>query len=1802
MVSPQKVDPEGQDKTSSPRVDPDPTVSTNKHLTRLVRFSILQARRSSSQQQQQQQQTPKDAQPGKDSTSPSNMQPPSRFPLGFSEDKERPSTEVKYEYNEPPGHHPHRQDSGGDGDDDEGDGRMGVVAVPADPPIMEDLSASLTLSNGDQSGYSGESIRSSEVEDHDDGNLDLLLAPDSGSLGGQRMPSNSSNDVYNSADMYSSSGEYGAGSHCSGMSSDSSDSIMRRVEEEIANARKASNDAHARLAYFTQRQQKALAPATSASYSFDFDNLETSGDYHAQLNVLSGDEYTPGPPPLQGQQQRQTNQQQSQPQRLGKGGFSNNYRDPSRAASDDNFSNAVGAIGREFDPYAATDIEERVDIEVVLAPPQGNGATPKGPNSDQRTRQARGSPLHKNMYGSPNHRSGTAPPSSYASPGYPTDDSIDIDEALIASVFSERSIESLPVKESIPDVFSEPSLDSLPLQDTPSTLGIDKYGSMSFHDASHADRFQQLSPRTGQSPRIVDNAFSPGSVQAKQMTNAYANTSKQSFIANGTPKERPPLPAVTSPSEASAENAAISPRETMSPPTAAATYSPSRRSKLPSTPRDPNTPSYRERLENKLKILGSRYPISPPTKALSPTSKRPESPSLEKNAQASSPSKASHQALPEAPSTPKLTIAMKNLSVISPGVISPLGEAYDGLESRIKDLLARTLNPMPMETPRASGIKNNDAHYNASPSAELKAIKKLLEQGVAAAAAAEEKEKGKQAVSVTAQMAALNLYQQEASDDMLSLPVLTDTIPESTMKSKDKNTTSGELTKLSSDVSTGEPKTQDTSAVALSPTSKAPVPIAREPEKVSQEAQPENITEPSPDRAPEQEPAEPEAVELERQLGSSEPAQTEQSTKSHEPENLQDPIYGEGAEQVQDVIKNLEEEQVPSPAQNPESGHKQLKLKQQEPVRELETIQKHRQEDSPSFPSIPYSTSQEILEQLDSFSQSNEFMSSKPRKSPRKKPSSKAKQHQASESAIKDRATPVHEPSHEGEPGISQVDSAPDDEIQQDNTMFFPADETENESPWSAVPMVEIESKKAGAGANTFALSSDAGRPKGEDSPEPIDPEQIDNLDELTEETMGVEQAFENDKAGAVTKDENREAKVTEAQAKITQDTVEEEEVPDKEGQTEQKDDKEKEVVADKDDQTMQKGGSSSSAQTSPKKTTSALTMALFRPASRDMKDHMNEEKVDAEGAAPVEKAIRKSEAQQETANTVEPSRQQAAAMCDDQEVKDQGAPEIKDQGTPTTPIPSHNSGPVVEGQKDLPPPTKAISSYDNERAVEGLQDLSPPSTTHFDDASSVETGPEMWDGGELSPDIPDENFQDADSFSRESQNSADNMKTVSVMTKVENDGPQGFPEGQSMLESLRETEDSKSTKNDKSMISPSSSSPKNDNSVLPPSSSMKEKSQAEQNPAAPARVKSVSVQEPPEASIKHTEMAAPDARQSEMVMPRVSSRQERKIRFRDPYPTPKPCRKPRSNKEIQHDHSCKPSSLSDRDIKWKDPKGDLKRLLIAALDTSLARRSNACGALKVISKVEKNKVVLVRTKGFLDALVFVATDDINSAEPDAKEDARARAISCIYNVSRVKENRLPICMHPGLLECLVKTINEDRGEARMEAAGILAQLAKNAMCRECMVQVDDLLSTLASILKGTIDPEEKLQVISQDATEDVPSSSYSEMSSVLSEEHIPFPKHTNSAQKLQRTRKVRADCSIRMQKSDMYDQYYDLARLSSCAALIHMSKQCSILVSGRNKFPFSYDLSEHHFLIESSYTLLTNHSSGPFLLEYVFT
>ena len=1461
---------ESQEAASATGEAVDTTTSPNKHLTRLVRFSILQARRTSSKAAQGNKTAPPPpidtstqetesreqcASPPvstiidsinnnnnnnnnnrKPSVSPtkrsaqSPLEEPAKFPFGFSADKERPTTEVAYK-----GYNTHRQSKNANNNNNNNHssnagppGHVGVI--PGDPPIMEDLSQSFTQ------GSMYNSASYSEATNPED--MHLLLAPDSEGGGAPDPVFSTSMDSsnYDSAEMYSrsesaggSSSDYVGGSH----SSDSSDSIMRRVEAEIANARKASSDAQARLAFFTQRQ-KDLTPASHTdSYSFDFDSLVDVGDL----------------------EDNRKQQQSAVSTALGNAASPRSKQRGVDPPVEDNFENAMGVIGQEFDSNSNddVDIEEKVDIEVVLAPSEV--ASPRSESSKQRS-----SPRHSQQRSPRHHRkaTGSPAPSRQKSPRYAAGDSVDVDEAVISAAFSEKSIESLPVKESLPAVFSEQSFDSLPTQ--ASSVGIDKNSKpipLSFQDMGRPSD-SPAHRRPNKLPAIATQGMAKNS-STKNTSSPMKSPSKLTIDTEAQ--------LVASPRAASV----VSPTNTVG---SANSFS-SRRSKLPATPREPGTPSYRERLENKLKILGSRYPASPVRAAsASPKQGTPKTKSDYPKNMENAPSlpTTSPTKTPKSPPPPPREIPRtpKEQNIASPSasqVASPLGEAYDGLENRIKDLLARTLNPTPEDLRELS-----DKDCPTSPSAELKAIKKLLEQGVAAAEAAEETKVVEKAepgekemisdlvAETTATMESLNLHGEGKEVD-LDFPDLNETLLQEVNSIKEE----ADMLQVAARKATAD--------FRLSPRTSTPV-----------------------------------------------------------------------------------------AAGNVAGG------KYSEP------------------PAIACSTSEEILEQLDSFSNSNEFKSKAWKPAVAKPaPTKVAKQENGGKKAGK--TSPLKKTKRElGEKTTPR------------------ASPTKSEK--------QVSEKKQGTISTIKQIIGQ------------IMPDSTPEMQTVQTEPVPSDEICQNDslvspasyKAPAMWESCGAEPEV---EAEVEFNIADAISPPKPEEKT---------------------------TTTSPKKTPSVLNLALSRPSLSPASDqNLSEKNTAATFSEKIERKV------------------PVAAASNQVSVNN------------TDKVPAVKATPIDEvvNQKVIGNAGQAVTEKDNSSS---LKDAPTKKSTAVEATSMIASLIAIPGSNLHSEAVPDRHEK------------AENKK--------------------------------------------------------PPSN---------------ARVKSVTLVSPKSAELEHRENTPPPVGK-ENPKPRTSSRQDRKIRFRDPYPTPTPNRKPRSTEEIQLDHSCKPTA-KDGIVKWKDPKGDLKRLLVAALDSSVSRRSNACGALKVISKLEKNKVVLVRTKGFLDALVFVATDEVAGETDEAKQDARARAISCIYNVSHVKGNRLTVCLHPGLLECLVKTLSEDRGEARMEACGTLAQLAKNPMCRERMVEVDDLLSTLASVLKGTIDPEEKMMdMVSQDFTEEAPSSSYSEMSSVLSEEHIPFPKKSPRSPK--HNHQVRSNFSIRKQKSEMYDQYFNLARLSACAALIHLSKQCSVVVS----------------------------------------
>ena len=276
------------------------------------------------------------------------------------------------------------------------------------------------------------------------------------------------------------------------------------------------------------------------------------------------------------------------------------------------------------------------------------------------------------------------------------------------------------------------------------------------------------------------------------------------------------------------------------------------------------------------------------------------------------------------------------------------------------------------------------------------------------------------------------------------------------------------------------------------------------------------------------------------------------------------------------------------------------------------------------------------------------------------------------------------------------------------------------------------------------------------------------------------------------------------------------------------------------------------------------------------------------------------------------------------------------------------------------------------------------------------------------------------------------------------------------------------------------------------------------------------------------------------------------KVQFRKPYPVPPQVAKPRPAQDIIADHT---TGVPKRVARWSKPKPELDDLLAAVRGDSLHRRSNAIGALKILlTRDVKNQVILVRTTGFLEALVFACSEDIQSSpEMEAALIARSRAVTTIMKVCGPKENRVLVMTEPGLPECLVKVVKEDTGEARAHACASLAMLSKTPKNRELMAGTDDLVNSLALVVKGTIDPQispvfnedEKSGIgalsLDDDATE-ASASTYGQQSSAVVN--------------------LYSSDSIRKQKVDKRTEYELQAKINACAVLMHLAKHCSVSVS----------------------------------------
>jgi hypothetical protein len=288
-----------------------------------------------------------------------------------------------------------------------------------------------------------------------------------------------------------------------------------------------------------------------------------------------------------------------------------------------------------------------------------------------------------------------------------------------------------------------------------------------------------------------------------------------------------------------------------------------------------------------------------------------------------------------------------------------------------------------------------------------------------------------------------------------------------------------------------------------------------------------------------------------------------------------------------------------------------------------------------------------------------------------------------------------------------------------------------------------------------------------------------------------------------------------------------------------------------------------------------------------------------------------------------------------------------------------------------------------------------------------------------------------------------------------------------------------------------------------------------------------------------------------------------RRIRFRDPFPKLRMGQAPRDPLTVFDEHSIRPPIGK---LRWTKPTKTLKQLINAVIGPSLQRRSNACGALKVLTTQKKNLKSLARMDGFLSSMIFAVAEDVSSTEKTLALDARTRAMTCLRNVCEPKENRVRVCTYEGLLECLMKVIREDPGEARVLACGALALLAKTPSCREGLARTKGLIDILAEVLSGevpvpVVEPEEEKK-------DDDGEESLSSEGSSVHDEDDDHSSHSGSRSSFSSEGSALVDApddqaraSIRKRNEGMHDEFLQRARSNACAALMHLSKQCPVTV-----------------------------------------
>ena len=242
--------------------------------------------------------------------------------------------------------------------------------------------------------------------------------------------------------------------------------------------------------------------------------------------------------------------------------------------------------------------------------------------------------------------------------------------------------------------------------------------------------------------------------------------------------------------------------------------------------------------------------------------------------------------------------------------------------------------------------------------------------------------------------------------------------------------------------------------------------------------------------------------------------------------------------------------------------------------------------------------------------------------------------------------------------------------------------------------------------------------------------------------------------------------------------------------------------------------------------------------------------------------------------------------------------------------------------------------------------------------------------------------------------------------------------------------------------------------------------------------------------------------------------------------------------------------------VKWIDPPPEQAALIAAMLSTSIGRRSNACGTIKMMASNKKKAAALARTRILVDALILAINDGSQvGGERDLHLEAQTRATIAISHLSEVKENRVLLAQHPGLIKALIDIITKDKGEARVAACRSLVMMSKMRQNKVPLVETDGFISSLADIMSGRYDQRDKS--IKNDGV----SASFSSMNSDSnggSQSQSQGNSSKCGSMKKSNSSSSRASMTIRQCKDARYQEFLSLSRVNCCAAFSHLAKDCA--------------------------------------------